>query len=166
MKKILCGLIILVISIHTYAQQIPAVSAEQLIKYTSSKDTLYIINFWATWCPPCVQELPEFNEIKSKYKDAKVKVLLVSLDFKQDYPYKLARFVEKKQLTPEVLWMSDTDPNQFIPKIDDSWGGSIPATIMVHPGKGYRYFTEGSVTAREIGKLADRVLSESYKAGK
>lgn len=166
MKKFLCGLIILVLSIHAQAQQIPAVSAEQLIKYTSSKDTLYIINFWATWCPPCVQELPEFNEIKSKYKDAKVKVLLVSLDFKQDYPYKLARFVEKKQLAPEVLWMSDTDPNQFIPKIDDSWGGSIPATIMVHPGKGFRHFTEGSVTARQVSKLADRVLSDSYKAGK
>ena len=89
-----------------------------------------------------------------------VKVILVSLDFKTDYPYKLARFLERQQLKPEVVWLSDTNPNDYIPKIDNSWEGSIPATIIVHPGKGFRKFIEGSITEREISNIADNILNK------
>ncbi|MFI5196872.1 MAG: TlpA family protein disulfide reductase [Chitinophagales bacterium] len=159
MKKLLFLITILTLSLTAQAQ-IPAYSAEEIIHYTSSKDTLYIINFWATWCGPCVAELSEFNALKARYADAPVKVLMVSLDFKENYPYKLARFLERKKVMPEVVWLSDTDPNVFIPKIDNSWQGSIPATVIVHPGKQFKQFIEGSVTERQIRKIADKVLAE------
>ncbi|MCD6013406.1 MAG: hypothetical protein K0Q79_3268 [Flavipsychrobacter sp.] len=162
MKKVIFSCLILLAAICTKAQQIPAFSADQVIHYTSSKDTLYIINFWATWCAPCVAELPEFDALKKRYANQPVKVLLVSLDFKEDYPYKLARFVEKKKLTPEVVWLSDTNPNVFIPKIDNSWQGSIPATVVVHPGKGYKKFIEGSISERQISKIADKLLQDEF----
>lgn len=160
MKTLLFILFLLSFSLIANAQQIPAYSTDELIKHTSSKDTLYIINFWATWCVPCVQELPEFNSLKKRYENSPVKVMLMSLDFKEDYPYKLARFIEKKKLTPEVAWLSDTDPNVFIPKIYNSWEGSIPATIIVHPGKGFKKFIEGSVTEKQISIIADGILGE------
>ena len=160
MKQIILSLIILTGCFHLNAQQIPALGADGIIHYTSSKDTLYIINFWATWCAPCVAELPEFDALKARYAGAPVKVLLVSLDFKEDYPMKLARFVERKRMTPEVVWMSDTDPNVFIPKIDNSWQGSIPATVIVAPGKQFKEFIEGSIKERQISKIVDRVLAE------
>src|SRR5690606_6809447 len=51
-------------------------------KYFQKKnDSIYVINFWATWCKPCIKELPAFEKIASEYADKKVKVLLVSLDF-------------------------------------------------------------------------------------
>ena len=159
MKKLLFLITLVTSSLTTYAQ-IPAYSAAGIIHYTSSKDTLYIINFWASWCGPCIAELSEFNSLKARYADAPVKVLMVSLDFKEDYPGKLARFVERKRITPEVVWLSDTDPNVFIPKIDNSWQGSIPATVIVHPGKGFKKFIEGAVTARQISKIVDKVLEE------
>ena len=159
MKKLLFLITILTFSLTTHAQ-IPAYSAEEIIHHTSSKDTLYIINFWASWCGPCIAELSAFNDLKARYADAPVKVLMVSLDFKEDYPNKLARFVERKNITPEVVWLSDTDPNVFIPKIDNSWQGSIPATVIVHPGKQFKQFIEGSVSERQIRKIADRVLAE------
>src|SRR3569833_2160748 len=140
-----------------YAQQIPAWSADQVIQHTSSKDTLYIINFWATWCAPCVQELPEFNHLRRHYENAPVKVILVSLDFKEDYPHKLARFVEKKGLTPQIAWLSDSDPNVFIPKIENSWEGSIPATILVHPGKGFKHLIEGTITESQVADIVDGI---------
>lgn len=158
MKKTIISCILLLWGVYANAQQIPAFSADQVIRYTSSKDTLYIINFWATWCAPCVAELPEFDAIKKRYATQPVKVLLVSLDFKEDYPYKLARFIERKRLTPEVVWLSETNPNVFIPKIETSWQGSIPATVIVHPGKGYKQFIEGSISERQISKIADKVL--------
>jgi thiol-disulfide isomerase/thioredoxin len=142
------------------AQQIPAYSADSIIAHTSSKDTLYIINFWATWCAPCVHELPEFNKLQKRYAGMPVKILMVSLDFKEDYPYKLARFMERQKLTPEVAWLSDTDPNVFIPKIDNSWQGSIPATVMVHPGKQFKKFIEGTITEAQVSAIADKVLAQ------
>src|SRR5436309_2400929 len=99
MKKCFLLFVVILIAGSSNAQQIPAWSADEIIRHTSSKDTLYIINFWATWCVPCVQELPEFNRIKAYYENAPVKVILVSLDFKEDYPQKLARFIERKRLS-------------------------------------------------------------------
>ena len=159
MKKYLF-LSIILISPFIVNAQIPAYSADDIIRRASSKDTLYIINFWATWCAPCVGELPEFNALQSKYANMPVKVLLVSLDFKGDNTFKLAGFLKRKNITPEVVWLSDTDPNIFIPKIENSWEGSIPATVMVHPGKQFKHFIEGTITEKQISKIADDVLAK------
>src|SRR6185437_3517086 len=158
MKKLLFTVIVFICSTGIHAQQIARYSADEIISRTSSKDTLYIVNFWATWCAPCVAELPEFNALYHHFDGMPVKILMVSLDFKEDYP-KLGRFLERKKLLPEVVWMSDTDPNVFIPKIDNSWQGSIPATVIVHPGKGFKKFIEGSITDKQVIKIAERVLN-------
>src|ERR1700741_1424345 len=100
MKTTVLICLMFVCASSTKAQQIHAYSIDDVISRTSSKDTLYIINFWATWCAPCVAELPEFDALKKRYGNQPVKVLLVSLDFKEDYPLKLARFIERKRLTP------------------------------------------------------------------
>ena len=159
MKKSFFLVIILIFPFIVKAQ-IPAYSADDIVRRASSKDTLYIINFWATWCAPCVGELPEFNALQSKYANMPVKVLLVSLDFKGDNTFKLARFLELKKIKPEVVWLSDTDPNVFIPKIDNSWEGSIPATVIVQPGKQFKKFIEGTITEKQISKIADNILSQ------
>ncbi len=160
MKKLLPGLLFLLLTNLSFAQNIPAWSADDIIKNCQSKDTVYIINFWATWCTPCVAELPEFNALKHRYAQQTVKVILVSLDFKEDYPGKLARFLERKKITPQVVWLSDTDPNVFIPKIEDSWQGSIPATVIVSTAKGFKKFLEGSITEKQIANIADKLLAD------
>jgi thiol-disulfide isomerase/thioredoxin len=160
MKKVFFMFSVLLFSLAAAAQQIPAYSADDVIHHTSSKDTVYIINFWATWCVPCVQELPEFNALQQRYAGRPVKILLVSLDFKEDVPAKLNVFLKRKKITPQVAWLSDTDPNVFIPKIENSWGGSIPATIVVAPGKNFKKFIEGQITEEEISKIADKQLEK------
>ena len=159
MKKLLTVLSFIFLLNNAYGQAIPAYSIDDVIRRTSGKDSLYIVNFWATWCAPCVAELGEFNALQKHYAGKPVKILMVSLDFKEDYP-KLPRFLERKKLTPQVVWLSDTDPNVFIPKIDNSWQGSIPATVIVHPGKQFKQFIEGSITERQVSKIGDRVLAE------
>ena len=149
----------LFLSMQGRSQQIQSLTATGVMQRLASADTIYIVNFWATWCIPCVQELPEFNAINERCKDKPVKLLLVSLDFKDSYPMKLQAFLEKKHIAPEVAWLSDTDPNAFIPRIDDSWEGSIPATLIFVPGR-YRKFIEGQVTAGQILKLVDNLLEK------
>jgi thiol-disulfide isomerase/thioredoxin len=93
-------------------------------------DTVYIVNFWATWCKPCVAEMPYFEQLHAKYKDQKVRVILVSLDVYRQLDTKLIPFVEKNKIQSRVLMLNEKDPNKYIDKIEPSWSGAIPATIF------------------------------------
>lgn len=145
------------ITYNSTAQNITSYKAEELMQRVSNEDTLYIVNFWATWCVPCVHELPEFAELEDKYKNAPVKILLVSLDFKETLP-KIPLFIKRKRLTQEVVWLNETDANKFIPKIDDRWQGSIPATMIISSRHSYKAFYEGTVTAKQLSPLIDKQL--------
>lgn len=113
-------------------------------------DTLYVINFWATWCAPCVKELPYFEKVTKIYDNSKVKVVLVSLDFPHLYEKKLKPFIKEKKLSSRVIALDDPDMNTWIPKVDEDWSGSIPATIIYKNDK--RRFYEQSFTYEELEK--------------
>ena len=102
----------------------------------------YIINFWATWCAPCVKELPYFEKINQEYSDKNVEVLLVSLDFPKQVEKKLIPFINKRKLKSEVVLLNDINENVWIKAIDESWSGAIPATIIYN--KNNRKFYEQS----------------------
>ena len=102
----------------------------------------YIINFWATWCAPCVKELPYFEKINQEYSDKNVEVLLVSLDFPKQAKKKLIPFINKRKLKSEVVLLDDINENVWIKAIDESWSGAIPATIIYN--KNNRKFYEQS----------------------
>jgi hypothetical protein len=100
-----------------------------------------------------VKELPEFDKLQTIYAGKPVKVILASFDFKDAYPEKLTTYVSRKNITPEVIWWSETDATEFIPKIDNNWSGGLPATLVVNARKNYHTFIERPVTAEEIQKL-------------
>ncbi len=95
-----------------------------------NNDTVYIVNFWATWCKPCVAEMPYFEQLHAKYKEQKVRVILVSLDVYRQLETKLIPFIEKNKIQSRVLMLNEKDPNKYIDKIEPSWSGAIPATIF------------------------------------
>ena len=111
-------------------------------------DTIYIVNFWATWCAPCVAELPNFEKVSADYKNQKVKVILVSLDFKKQVETSLIPFVKKHNLRSQVIHLSDPDANSWISKVDSAWSGAIPATVIYNRTK--RKFYEQSFTFEQL----------------
>lgn len=95
----------------------------------AENDTAYLYNFWATWCKPCVEELPYFVELSNTYKNEKVKVIFVSLDSKKNTD-KLKSFVDKHLMNQTVINLTDHKYNDWIDKVDVTWSGSIPASLF------------------------------------
>lgn len=122
---------------------------EGLKQFLEKKDDkTYVINFWATWCGPCVKELPYFEKLNAEYQDKNVEVILVSLDFPHVYDTNLKPFIKNKGLKSRVVALNDDNENKWINEIDTSWSGSIPATIIYN--KNERKFFEKSFTYEEL----------------
>lgn len=128
-------------------------SLPQLISRLKSDTNLtMVVKFWATWCKPCVEELPYFEEYNQRYETQKVKVLLVSLDFKSQLQKKFIPFLETAKLKSEVVLFADQDANAWIPYFDQEWDGAIPATYVI----------KGQRNGFHQGKFADFSDLESF----
>ncbi len=131
MKSLFITLIALCNYTGIYCQQVNIIKITDLEKrINNTSDTTYIVNFWATWCVPCVKELPDFDSIHTVYTGQKVKVLLISLDFKEDLESKVLPFITSRKVKSEVLLLDELNSNYFIPKISNDWTGAIPATLI------------------------------------
>ena len=121
-----------------------------------NNDTTYVVNFWATWCKPCVKEMPYFEKLGAEYKKDKVKVVFVSLDFPDRLEALVVPFIERQKIMSEVVLLDDADANSWIPKVSDEWQGAIPATLMFNNKK--RAFYERSFTFEELEKEVQSIL--------
>jgi thiol-disulfide isomerase/thioredoxin len=151
MKKIISFLIAYCFFLITsFAQDIKVVKIEELKKeYMKSNDTTYVINFFATWCGPCVQEMPVINKFYQSSKDKKIQVLFVSLDG-GIAPAKLSKFIKKQKMEAPVFVLNESSDFSWLPYIDQRWQGSIPATMIVNSSKKVKAFFE---TPMENGQL-------------
>ncbi len=140
MKKIL--LLIVLVSMYqlTPAQQIKKMKMNELLKMIDTSSTPLVVNFWASWCTPCIHEIPWFEKNVAAMADKKVKLILVSIDFPGEYPKNIAAFAKKNGYHSEIIWLNETDADEFCPKVDKSWQGAIPVTLMVNNQKKYKQF--------------------------
>ncbi|HEY9561149.1 MAG TPA: TlpA disulfide reductase family protein [Anseongella sp.] len=133
------------------AVSIKLVSFEHLQqRLQQGTDTTFVVNFWATWCGPCLEEIPYFDRLQEKYSSKKVKVLLVSLDFRSQLKTGVIPFVKKSELISEVILLDEADHGAIIEKIDPSWSGALPATLLVNTATGAGKFHEGSFNFDEL----------------
>lgn len=142
MKYALFFITLVFITISGYPQSVRVIKITELEnRLNADTDTTFIVNLWATWCAPCVKELPDFDSIHIAYATKKVKIILVSLDFKEDLHTKLLPFLASKKIKSEVVLLDELNANYFIPKISNEWSGAIPATLVVNKkGKVNRFF--------------------------
>lgn len=125
---------------------------QQLNKRVSNPDTVYVVNFWATWCGPCVKELPNFDQLQQTYKGKPVKVLLISMDFKSKLN-EVKAFAKSRKLISEVYLADKPNEQEFIDAIDKNWSGALPGTLIVNTKKHFKKFYEQEFTYDQLNQL-------------
>lgn len=137
--------------------QIPVMTFSEFEPWLNkNNDTTYIINFWATWCKPCVEELPHFERIHRDYQQRPVKVLLVSLDMVRHLETRLLPFLKQHQISSTVFLLNDPRSHLWIDKVDSGWSGSIPATLIYNRHR--RKFYEKAFTFSELNAEIKKFL--------
>lgn len=137
-KSVLIGCVFLMCSFanviaQSYTKDIPVVNTEEMLEMLKkADDTIRVFNFWATWCKPCVAELPYFEALHSEKQGSPFVLYLVSLDFPEVIESKLKPFLHKKHIQSQVVVFDGGDPNVWIDAIDKRWSGSIPASIVTY----------------------------------
>ena len=132
----------------TLEKDLKVVDYKEFEPYLNSSDSkVKVVNFWATWCRPCIKELPYFDAL-TKTHGEEVEVILVSLDLKKHIDSKLIPFLEKNPLQSEVVVLVDPHENEWIPKVDEKWSGSLPATLIIAGDQ--RIFFEGSLEEEQL----------------
>lgn len=130
------------------AQQVQPISIDDLnARVNVVDDTVYVVNFWATWCKPCVKELPYFRELEVNHHNDKLKVLLVSVDFPSEIDKSLIPFMKKTALKNTFI-ISDKNQQEYINKIDPQWSGTIPITLFIKNAK--RLLVEQTLSYRDM----------------
>lgn len=148
------------LKLHAQENTVRSVKFAKLEKILHAEtDTLYVVNFWATWCVPCVKELPYFEAAKAQFADNKVRILLVNLDFKKELQSRVVPFVHKKKLKNEVWFLDESDPNSYIDKVSPHWSGAIPFTLFYNARLGSKAAFEKSLSQQQLTDEINKELN-------
>lgn len=143
----------------SYGQEVGSIDRDELLELLNKdNDTVYVVNFWATWCSPCVAEIGYFEALHKSRSDDKLKVVLVNLDFPNQVDRRVIPFMKEKDLTARVLNMTEMDYNSWIPDVDNEWSGAIPATL-IYKGK-KREFIGRELSREELFNAAEAFLTK------
>lgn len=157
--KIFCIFLLLNVTNVVNAQSIPVWKAADLEAAIKGAEKPTIINFWATFCKPCLEELPYFQEAVKRYENLGVQLILVNLDIPEVYNKRLQKFTEKLKITAPVKWLDETNADIFCPIADSKWSGAIPASLFINNTTGYRAFYEDQLSKEQLEEALKKLTA-------
>ena len=156
--KIIFIIIFLFLAAGINAQEVKAIKVTELAKTIKESKTPLIVNFWATFCVPCIQEIPYFQQLAQQYKSKNVSLIFVSLDLKKAYPTEVNEMTKKLKLVFPVVWLDETNADYFCPKIDTSWTGGMPSSLFVNNATAYHKFYEEQLSKEKLEREIQAML--------
>jgi thiol-disulfide isomerase/thioredoxin len=158
-KRFLILTCAILLSVTLMGQTVKKVKITDLEAYITQCDHPLVVSFWATYCLPCIKEIPYFQSTAAKYKDKGVELILVSLDMPDFYPSKISAFAEKNKYTAPILWLDESNADYFCPKIDKNWSGGIPCSLFINNRTRYRQFFDRQLTDRQVVQAIDALVA-------
>ena len=163
MKKLILSSFVLVFALKTaslHAQDIQKWKLSDLKSAIKNADKPTIFNFWATFCLPCLEEVPYFQEMVKKYDSAGIRLVFVSVDPSENYPQKIKTVTTKFKFKYPVKFLDETDADLFCPAVDKTWSGAIPASLFINNKTGYRKFFEEQLSKTQLEKEIKALLAK------
>lgn len=145
----------------SYGQHVEILKSDDLFQMIEDNDknlNIKVYNFWATWCAPCIREIPQFEKINASYGN--VDVILICLDDVDLLNKKVKPFINIKEIKSTVVLLDETDFNEIIERVDKSWSGAIPATLIVDHKNQKQIFFEGEFKEGELEKTIEKVINQ------
>ena len=160
MIKTILTILVFLVAFISNAQEIKKIKITDLEKTISESKQPLIVNFWATYCVPCLKEIPYFQETVKKNKSQNVSLILVSLDLQEAYPKQIQAIKNKLKLNVPVQYLDETDADYFCPKVDTAWSGALPATLFINNATGYRKFIEDEISKQDFEKYLEAMIGK------
>ncbi|MBS3770163.1 MAG: TlpA disulfide reductase family protein [Bacteroidales bacterium] len=150
----------MLLAAHVSAQKVPVYENFDDFQgiLHQNNDTTYVINFWATYCAPCIEEMPAFRKLENHYEDQPVEIVLTSLDFGSNVKERVRSFMEKHNIQSRVVILDDPDANSWIDKVSDKWSGALPGTLIYNQNS--REFYEKTFTYNELQQIVQSKMKE------
>ena len=126
---------------------------------SNDKSKLRLINFWATWCGPCVTEFPDIMEIHRMYRQRDFEVVSVAAHFPDEKEEALA-FLKKQKATNPNLFFGDTDKYKMMEAFEPDWNGALPYTMLIDPTGEVLYKVQGPIDALKVKRIIVKFLNE------
>lgn len=143
------------------AQDLPKWKVADLKTAIEKAEGPTIFNFWATFCKPCIEEIPYFQELAKNYEAAGVRLVLVNLDAPEEYPAKIRTFATRFKMTAPIAYLDESNADLFCPAVDEQWSGAIPASLLVNPKTGFRKFYEDQLSREELEREIKRMIGST-----
>jgi len=141
------------------SQEVEVMKFDELEKIMNEKPAkVKILNFWATFCRPCIIEMPFFEEAANKF-DKDIDLIFVSLDFAENVENKVKPFLTKKNIHSRVILLDDTNYDSWIDRVSPSWSGAIPATLIIDKITGEKFFFEQIFEKEELESLISKFVN-------
>jgi thiol-disulfide isomerase/thioredoxin len=151
---------LMILCFNTKAQDIQKWKLNDLTSAIKNAEVPTIFNFWATFCKPCIEEIPYFQELVKKYEAEGVKLVLVSLDLPEAYP-KIKSFAAKRKFTAPIVFLEETNADVFCPAVDEKWSGVIPASLFINNKTGHRKFFEDQLSKDQLEKHIQELVGKA-----
>lgn len=123
-----------------------------------SRAKIKVVNFWATWCVPCLEEFPYFVELDEQYEDKDVAIIFVSMDFEEEEA--MARDFLAEQRWRKRSFMRIGYDDEFIMAFHEEWTGALPATLIYDENDEIRDFVEGKTSYEHLVEQVSFLLDE------
>lgn len=106
--------------------------------FAQENDTTYLINFWATWCKPCLEELPLLQRVQRDNREQPLRIVLVSLDTERGAIQRIPAYLEQRGIDLPTVVLTD-EGNDWKRALDEKWDGSLPTSLVYKGGLRYVY---------------------------
>jgi thiol-disulfide isomerase/thioredoxin len=156
LRTLLPAAALVVIARPAFSEPVKLVKPEQYRArvVAAKKGRVVLVNFWATWCDPCREEMPALVSAAKGFTSKDLAVALVSTDSLKKTP-DVQKFLASRKV-PFVCWqVKSTDPQRFIDAVDKSWNGAVPYTLV--------YDRKGELVMRLAGPQTEKSFGEAVR---